>query len=95
MPVDKALGTISSTVSEHSVIFVYNKASALGGHTPITVSLSALSRDMLPQTFTMFDLLLTVIEGTNELEFSLTFNANKFAVDFMAKSYQLFLERMS
>ena len=46
----------------------------------------------------MFDLLLTVVEGTNGLEYSLTFNANKFAADFMerlAESYQRFLERMS
>ena len=96
VPVDRALGTIFSTVSEHSVMFVYNKASALGSR--ISVSVSDLSRDMLPQTSIMFDLLLNVVEGTNGLEISLTFNANKFAVDFMdrlAESYQHFLERIS
>ncbi|KAL8913400.1 MAG: hypothetical protein Q9171_001779 [Xanthocarpia ochracea] len=54
-----------------------------------------MHQDMLPQTCTMFDLLLTVIEATDGLEFSLTFNANKFAIDFMEESYQSFLERLS
>lgn len=75
-------------------MFVYNKASTVGSH----VSVADLARDMLPQIFTVFDLLLIVIEATDRLEFSLTFNAHKFAIDFMerlAESYQRFLERLS
>lgn len=94
VPVDKALGTITSAVSEHSVMFIYNKANVNSS----CISVSDLSRDMLPQTSTMFDLMLTVVEGSGGLEISATFNAKKFAVDFMEKlgeSYLRLLERVS
>lgn len=94
VPIDRVLSTISSAVSEHSVMFVYNRASASHGPTQI----SDLSRDILPQTFTMFDLTLNAVEEVSGLSIFATFNANKFVYGFMERlleSYLRFLTQLS
>lgn len=93
VPVDKALDSVQSTVDEHSVMFVYNRFSKT-----IDLSLgSDKSRDMLPQNFVMFDLMLTVTEGSDGLLIGATFNAKRFVASFMqriADSYLTLLIRL-
>jgi hypothetical protein len=94
VPIDQVLGTISSAVSHHSVMFVYNRARTSHGATQI----SDLSRDILPQTRTMFDLTLNVMEEVGGLSIAATFNAQKFASGFMetlTESYLRFLTQLS
>jgi hypothetical protein len=94
IPIDKVLSAVSSAVSEHSVMFVYNKPSVNHSSVPT----SNLSRDILPQTFTIFDLTMNVVEDVDGLSVDATFNTRRFAPDFinrLAGSYLKFLLRLS
>ncbi|TAQ85239.1 hypothetical protein B7494_g6435 [Chlorociboria aeruginascens] len=67
VPIDKILNTVSSAVTDHSVMFVYNKEGVSHGPTKY----SDLSTDVLPQALTMFDITLNVTEDADQLAVTL------------------------
>ena len=92
--IDQILNTISSVVSDHSVMFVYNRESVSQDLT----NFSDLSTEMLSQESTMFDITLNVTEDVGELSIFSTFDAKKFSsgfVEVLVESYLLFLTCLS
>lgn len=70
---------------DHSVMFVYNKESMSNGLTKFT----DVSKDVLLQTSTMFDITLNVTEEAGGLSISAIFDAKKFSFSFMEGSSSL------
>ncbi|KAG9230477.1 hypothetical protein BJ875DRAFT_546147 [Amylocarpus encephaloides] len=91
VPIEKILGTISSAVAEHSVMFVYNKESSHPGITDF----SDMSPILLPHTSTMFDLTLNVVEENDGLSIFVTFNAKRFASSIMEKLAESYLQMLT
>ncbi|KAM5357644.1 hypothetical protein ACJZ2D_016057 [Fusarium nematophilum] len=88
VPVDKALGTISSTVREQSIMFVFSRA-AVHDDVPGGV---------LPLAPAMFDLTVNVVERGDELSISAAYNSSRYDSSFregLTGSYRQSLEQLS
>lgn len=91
---DVILSSVGSTLSEHSVMFVYNKPSV----SQYTECISDLSNHILTRKFAMFDLTLTAVEQSDGILACVTYDASKFAAEFIeviVESYLRLLEAVA
>jgi hypothetical protein len=80
VPLEKVLGLIGTSVTEHSVLFVYNRPSKTSNLQSTLHDLDVLKH----RKNTPFDLIMNVVESTETgLSISATFSREKFASDFM------------
>ncbi|KPM37546.1 Linear gramicidin synthase subunit B [Neonectria ditissima] len=94
VPVDKALGTISSAVREQSIMFVFSRAAVHDDHPQV----SDVPSGVLPIPPTMFDLIVNVVERGNELSISAAYNSSRHHPSFiegLTGSYRQCLEQLS
>ncbi|KAH6955678.1 hypothetical protein BKA56DRAFT_234048 [Ilyonectria sp. MPI-CAGE-AT-0026] len=79
VPVDKALGAISSNVREQSIMFVFSRA-AVHDDCP---QVSDVPDDVLPLAPAMVDLTINVVERGDELSISAAYDRGKYDANFM------------